>query len=258
MFLIRHRHRKHIKSVQENLVLCKAVVPPLREANPRARQLPAAGAPTDLIFFCRRVYDCRQKRLLKKPTLWPRRLRRRRRVFVLLAVDHRRCGFSILPSRLSRLYYLLLWLYYYYYYDYIITFVSIVFALFLNYYYNNYYFIVGTLQNDNTRYHNIIKSYLYDMYGEITKFSLFCVCGARIKPLRTGSSASRLKTDSYYIIILYIIICAHPFPHQRTVVMIGDVFCTSGRQIILKSKTFSISKFLLSRFYPLLTKWQCT
>jgi hypothetical protein len=63
------RHRKHMKSVQENLVLCKAVVPPLREANPRARQLPGDGAPSDLIFFCRRVYDCRQKRLLKKPTL---------------------------------------------------------------------------------------------------------------------------------------------------------------------------------------------
>lgn len=174
--MVRHRHRKHMKSVQENLVLCKAVVPPLREANPRARQLPAAGAPTDLIFFCRRVYDCRQKRLLKKPTLWPRRVRRRR-VFVLLAVDHRRSGFFILPSRLSRLYYLLLWLYYYYYYDYIITFISIVFALFLN-----YYFIVGTLQNDNTRYHNIIMSYLYDMYGHKTKFFLFYVCGARIKP----------------------------------------------------------------------------
>ncbi|VVC29176.1 Hypothetical protein CINCED_3A017086 [Cinara cedri] len=63
------RHRKHVKSVQENLVLCKAVVPPLRESNPRARQLPADGAPSDLIFYCRRVYDCRQKRLLKKPTL---------------------------------------------------------------------------------------------------------------------------------------------------------------------------------------------
>lgn len=67
-------------------------------------------------------------------------------------------------------------IYYYYYYDYIITFVSIVFTLFLN-----YYFIVGTLKNDNTRY-NIIISYLYDMYGQKTKFSLFCVCGARIKP----------------------------------------------------------------------------
>jgi len=63
------RHRKHMKSVQENLVLCKAVVPPLQEANPRARQLPVDGAPFDLIFFCRRVYDCRQRRLLKKPTL---------------------------------------------------------------------------------------------------------------------------------------------------------------------------------------------
>ncbi|XP_050542854.1 proline-rich protein 36-like [Daktulosphaira vitifoliae] len=63
------RHRKHIKSVQENLVLSKAVVPPLQEFNPRGRQLPAEGAPTDLIFFCRRVYDCRQKRLLKKQSL---------------------------------------------------------------------------------------------------------------------------------------------------------------------------------------------
>ncbi|XP_050423228.1 proteoglycan 4-like [Adelges cooleyi] len=63
------RYRKHMKSVQENLVLCKAVVPPLIEANPRARQLPAEGAPADLIFFCRRVYDCRQKRLLKKQSL---------------------------------------------------------------------------------------------------------------------------------------------------------------------------------------------
>lgn len=68
-FLLLHRHRKHVKSVQENLVLCKAVVPPLQEPNPRARQLPANGAPSDLMFFCRRVYDCRQKRLLKKPTL---------------------------------------------------------------------------------------------------------------------------------------------------------------------------------------------
>lgn len=48
------------------------VVPciPIPEPYPRASRQPPASlqTPTDLVFFCRRVYDFRQKRIVKNPS----------------------------------------------------------------------------------------------------------------------------------------------------------------------------------------------
>lgn len=50
---------------------CHTVVPPLPEGYPRADKLPPYQVSSDLIFFCRQIYDFRQKKILKKPPSQP-------------------------------------------------------------------------------------------------------------------------------------------------------------------------------------------
>lgn len=43
------------------------IVPPLKTTYFRKNRLPSIETPSDMIFCCRRVYDFRQKRILKNP-----------------------------------------------------------------------------------------------------------------------------------------------------------------------------------------------
>lgn len=62
------RHRKAVRRLEENLPGGGRVVPRPDGGNYSriSRQPPSRVAP-DLVFFCRRVYDFRQKRILKNP-----------------------------------------------------------------------------------------------------------------------------------------------------------------------------------------------
>lgn len=64
------RYRAKVKQLEEGVrSRVAAIVPPLA---PTARQsrLPDPGrVAADLVFFCRKVYDYRQKRILKNPTV---------------------------------------------------------------------------------------------------------------------------------------------------------------------------------------------
>ncbi len=44
------------------------VVPELPEGYSRKNRLPIEPVSQDIVFFCRHVYDFRQKRILKNPT----------------------------------------------------------------------------------------------------------------------------------------------------------------------------------------------
>lgn len=67
----RHRHRKTSKLVEEGFASPPSgLVPPAGDASgdyPRRKRLPSARTPADRVFLCRKVYDFRQKRILKNP-----------------------------------------------------------------------------------------------------------------------------------------------------------------------------------------------
>uniref|UniRef100_A0A182PG02 BAH domain-containing protein n=1 Tax=Anopheles epiroticus TaxID=199890 RepID=A0A182PG02_9DIPT len=56
------RFRKQLKGIEENIDEQPSIVPPLRRENPR---LPPPIVSPELVMYCQRVYEFRQKRLLK-------------------------------------------------------------------------------------------------------------------------------------------------------------------------------------------------
>ncbi|XP_070578888.1 muscle M-line assembly protein unc-89-like [Ptychodera flava] len=62
-----HRHIRKVKMVDEGVKPGIPVVP-VSEEYPRQDKLPDPSVDGEIIFFCRRVYDYRQKRILKNPT----------------------------------------------------------------------------------------------------------------------------------------------------------------------------------------------
>uniref|UniRef100_A0A182JUZ9 BAH domain-containing protein n=1 Tax=Anopheles christyi TaxID=43041 RepID=A0A182JUZ9_9DIPT len=56
------RFRKQLKGIEENIEEQPSIVPPLRRENPR---LPPPIVSPELVMYCQRVYEFRQKRLLK-------------------------------------------------------------------------------------------------------------------------------------------------------------------------------------------------
>uniref|UniRef100_A0AAG5CR88 BAH domain-containing protein n=1 Tax=Anopheles atroparvus TaxID=41427 RepID=A0AAG5CR88_ANOAO len=56
------RFRRQLKGLEENIEEQPSIVPPLRRENPR---LPPAIVSPELVMYCQRVYEFRQKRLLK-------------------------------------------------------------------------------------------------------------------------------------------------------------------------------------------------
>lgn len=64
------RYRAKVKQLEEGVRSRVApIVPPL-SPNPRQERLPDPGrVSADLVFFCRKVYDYRQRRILKNPTV---------------------------------------------------------------------------------------------------------------------------------------------------------------------------------------------
>lgn len=61
------RYRKGVKLIEEELNPKSSVVPQTEEVYPRVSRLPPGRVSPEMIFFCRKVYDFRQKRLLKNP-----------------------------------------------------------------------------------------------------------------------------------------------------------------------------------------------
>ncbi|CAH1128704.1 unnamed protein product [Ceutorhynchus assimilis] len=62
------RYKKHFKRIQEGVEERPRCVP-LPDPYPRIRkQPPSSSLSTDIVFFCRKVYDFRQKRIVKNPT----------------------------------------------------------------------------------------------------------------------------------------------------------------------------------------------
>ncbi|XP_018329966.1 uncharacterized protein LOC108740226 [Agrilus planipennis] len=62
------RYRKNLRRLEENLEETKPFVPN-PEIYPRTHRQPSnPRTPSDLVFFCRRVYDFRQKRIVKNPS----------------------------------------------------------------------------------------------------------------------------------------------------------------------------------------------
>lgn len=62
------RYRKQVRRVEEGVEEKKLLVPRLEQPYPRLHRQPPCVMAPDMVFFCRRVYDFRQKRLLKNPT----------------------------------------------------------------------------------------------------------------------------------------------------------------------------------------------
>lgn len=62
-----HEYCRYKKSLIAGGRKVNTVVPPPSEGYPRADQLPPGQVASDLVFFCRQVYDFRQKKILKKP-----------------------------------------------------------------------------------------------------------------------------------------------------------------------------------------------
>uniref|UniRef100_A0A1B6D7Y1 BAH domain-containing protein n=1 Tax=Clastoptera arizonana TaxID=38151 RepID=A0A1B6D7Y1_9HEMI len=62
------RYRKNVKRIEEGIPPPRRIVPILESSTyPRSERQPCGQVASDLVFFCRRVYDFRQKRLLKNP-----------------------------------------------------------------------------------------------------------------------------------------------------------------------------------------------
>lgn len=66
-----HEYCRYRKSLVNGGRKCQSVVPPMPEGYPRADKLPPYQVSNDLIFFCRQIYDFRQKKILKKPPSQP-------------------------------------------------------------------------------------------------------------------------------------------------------------------------------------------
>ncbi|XP_039293631.1 uncharacterized protein LOC111053713 [Nilaparvata lugens] len=63
------RYRKIVRRCEEGLTATERVVPMLDgSAYPRLNRQPPGQVASDLVFFCRRVYDFRQRRMLKNPS----------------------------------------------------------------------------------------------------------------------------------------------------------------------------------------------
>lgn len=62
------RYRCRIRMLEEGLRPRPSVVADLEEGYPRKDRQPPGRVSPDMIFFCRKVYEFRQKRILKNPT----------------------------------------------------------------------------------------------------------------------------------------------------------------------------------------------
>lgn len=62
------RYRSRLKILDERICLKVSVVPSLEEEYFRKNRLPPGHLSSEIVFFCRKVYDYRQKRILKNPT----------------------------------------------------------------------------------------------------------------------------------------------------------------------------------------------
>lgn len=62
------RYRARTKMLEEDLRPSIAVVPEPEEGYARRNRLPPGRMDPQMVFFCRRVYDYRQKRILKNPS----------------------------------------------------------------------------------------------------------------------------------------------------------------------------------------------
>ncbi|XP_077990309.1 bromo adjacent homology domain-containing 1 protein-like [Glandiceps talaboti] len=63
-----NRHCRKVKMVQEGVNPGIPLVPSCEEEYPRTDRIPSPYVDKDLIYFCRHVYDYRQKRILKNPS----------------------------------------------------------------------------------------------------------------------------------------------------------------------------------------------
>ncbi|XP_065208163.1 uncharacterized protein LOC135836989 isoform X2 [Planococcus citri] len=62
------RYHKSIRQTEESVDVSSVIVPPLsKKRYPRHSLLPPENTSLDLVFFCRKIYDFRQHRLLKNP-----------------------------------------------------------------------------------------------------------------------------------------------------------------------------------------------
>lgn len=59
------RYRKTIRAIEEGIDEVPSIVPMLKHTS--GREVPV-NTNTELIFFCRRVYEFRLKRLIKNPS----------------------------------------------------------------------------------------------------------------------------------------------------------------------------------------------
>ena len=66
-FVILCRYRKFLRMVEENVVPAPSIVPEGSDCYDRADLLPTCRVAPDRVFLCRRVYESRQRRLLKNP-----------------------------------------------------------------------------------------------------------------------------------------------------------------------------------------------
>jgi hypothetical protein len=61
-----YRYRKCVRRMEDGIREPGLVVPE-HEGYPRGKRQPPGSVATELVFFCRRVYDFRQRRILKNP-----------------------------------------------------------------------------------------------------------------------------------------------------------------------------------------------
>ena len=63
----RYKRLKLLKQWPLSSCVTRAIVPQLSESYPRADRMPPSRVFPELVFCCRKVYDYRQKRILKNP-----------------------------------------------------------------------------------------------------------------------------------------------------------------------------------------------
>ncbi|XP_046816205.1 uncharacterized protein LOC124423023 isoform X3 [Vespa crabro] len=61
------RYRKNLRRIEEGLESPGLIVPPGDQVYPRKNRQPPIPVPSDMVLFCRRVYDYRGKKLVKNP-----------------------------------------------------------------------------------------------------------------------------------------------------------------------------------------------
>ncbi|KAK2588349.1 hypothetical protein KPH14_004364 [Odynerus spinipes] len=61
------RYRKNLRRIEEGLESPGLIVPPGDQVYPRENRQPPIPVPSDMVLFCRRVYDYRGKKLVKNP-----------------------------------------------------------------------------------------------------------------------------------------------------------------------------------------------